>query len=308
MCLHVSNGFWRRISYCWACSTVALSTCSVLILLTHLLLLMTNPPWSGSFSACTQCVFDAIAICFIIFIPFLSVLCGNCNRHFPFPSLSNTHFALFSFCYVFFVAIIVSFDLFSVSSDFRWHSTLFCLLFGFGRVVLATLQRPCCANICHLTLVSLLVSVSFTALLFSLLLLFSFSSLSFWWGLWFSGSAFDLRCLIAGVVCGLQPWSIVNAFAHAAHKFLATFYVFFVLFFLFFWGYPTLSFPARNWKQRGVAVAETPTVAFEFWKFCIALRGSISAVLAQIDGLGSMSNYYWRNALAIARDRQGAID
>lgn len=192
--------------------------------------------------------------------------------------LSRTHTSLcFPFAVFFFVAIIVSFDLFSVSSDFRWHSTLFCLLFGFGRVVLATLQRPCCANICHLTLVSLLVSVSFTALLFSLLLLFSFSSLSFWWGLWFSGSAFDLRCLIAGVVCGLQPWSIVNAFAHAAHKFLATFYVFFVLFFCFFWGYPTLSFPARNWKQRGVAVAETPTVAFEFWIFCIALRGSISA-------------------------------
>lgn len=149
--------------------------------------------------------------------------------------LSRTHTSLcFPFAVFFFVAIIVSFDLFSVSSDFRWHSTLFCLLFGFGRVVLATLQRPCCANICHLTLVSLLVSVSFTALLFSLLLLFSFSSLSFWWGLWFSGSAFDLRCLIAGVVCGLQPWSIVNAFAHAAHKFLATFYVFFVLFFCFF--------------------------------------------------------------------------
>lgn len=211
----------------------------------------------------------------------------------------------------FFVAIIVSFDLFSVSSDFRWHSTLFCLLFGFGRVVLATLQRPCCANICHLTLVSLLVSVSFTALLFSLLLLFSFSSLSFWWGLWFSGSAFDLRCLIAGVVCGLQPWSIVNAFAHAAHKFLATFYVFFVLVFLFFWGYPTLSFPARNWKQRGGGCgwdSDCGIWILEILHCSPWQHLSISAVLAQIDGLGSMSNYYWRNALAIARDRQGAID
>lgn len=92
-----------------------------------------------------------------------------------------------------------------------------------------------------------------------------------WFGLAFFilASAFDLRCLIAGVVCG-RSWLLcmqqvcVNAFAHAAHKFLATFYVAFAassFFFSLVLGFVRPS--ARNWKQRGVAAgAAVAAVAY----------------------------------------------
>lgn len=233
---------------CILCPVCVCVCVFVLILLTHLLLLMASP----AFSACTQCVFDSSHFFYCSpasFYQFHVAFCGNCNRHFPFPSRTHftVYFVILSFC--FWLLCVPHYCFLWFILGFKWFPLAFntlCLLFGFGHDDLAssTARSPWCEHLSFdFGLVSLLVSVSFT---FG----FPFLESRVWFGFFILASAFDLRCLIAGVVCGCS-WPLcmqqvcVNAFAHAAHKFLATFYVAFAASssFFFFFGFgvcPTL--------------------------------------------------------------------